>query len=96
MAQALEGNCIELAMTYTAERIGLPSLNEKQKQAVCAFFDGKDVFFSLPTGFGKLVSFQSIPFVFDYLKISQSSYVEDGHITLVVEATAATIVQCPS
>ena len=34
MVQALEGDCIELAMVYTAEWIGLPSLNEKQKQAV--------------------------------------------------------------
>ena len=36
MAQALEGDCVELAMAYTAEWIGLPSLNEKQKEASCA------------------------------------------------------------
>ena len=30
-------------MAYAAERIGLPSLNEKQKQAVRPFLDGKDV-----------------------------------------------------
>ena len=30
-------------MAYAAERIGLPSLNEKQKQAVRAFLGGKDV-----------------------------------------------------
>ena len=34
--QALEGDCVELAMAYTAEQIGLPSLNEKQKEASCA------------------------------------------------------------
>ena len=61
-------------MAYTAEWIGLPSLNKKQKQAVRAFLDGKDVFVSLPTGFGKSVCFQSIPFMFDYLKSSQFSY----------------------
>ena len=51
-------------MRYAAERIGIPSLNEKQK-AVRAFVGGKDVFVSLPTGFGKSVCFQSVPFVFD-------------------------------
>ena len=63
-------------MAYAAERIRLPSLNEKQKQAVFVFLDGKHVFVSLPTGFGKSVCFQSIPFMFGYLKSSQSSYVE--------------------
>ena len=43
---------------------------------------------SLPTGFGKSVCFQSPPFVFDCLKSSQSSYMEDRHIALV-EPTAA-------
>ena len=75
LAQALSDHR-ELAMMCAAERIGIPSLNAKQKQAVCAFLDGKYVFVSLPTGIGKSACFQSIPFVFDYLKSSQSSYVE--------------------
>ena len=29
--------------------------------------DGKDVFISLPTGFGKLMCFQTLPFVYDCL-----------------------------
>ena len=85
MAQALEGNRVELAMAYAAKRVGLPSLNEKQKEAVRACLDGKDVFVSLLTGFGKLVCFQTMLFVFDYLISSQSSYVEDRHIALVVQ-----------
>ena len=75
LPQAL-GYRVELAMAYAAEWIGLLSLNEKQKQAVRAFLHAKYVFVSLPTGFGKSVCFQSIPFVFDYLKSSQSSYME--------------------
>ena len=43
MAQALEGDCVELTMADAAEWIGLPSLNEKQKQAVHAFLEEKDV-----------------------------------------------------
>ena len=61
----MEGDRVEQAMRYAAERIGIPSLNEKQKEAVRAFVGGKDVFVSLPTGFGKSVCFQSVLFVFD-------------------------------
>ena len=46
---------------------------------------------SLPTGFGKSICFQSILLVLDYLGSSQSSDVEDKHIALVVEPTAATM-----
>ena len=45
---------------------------------------------SLPTRFGKLVCFQSLPFVFDYLDSGpESSSIEDRRIALVVEPTAA-------
>ena len=70
LAQALESDRIELAVAYAASRIGVPSLNAHQKQAVRAFVNGKDVFISLPTGFGKSVCFQSLPFVLDYLDSS--------------------------
>ena len=33
----MEGDRVEQAMRYAAERIGIPSLNEKQKEAVRAF-----------------------------------------------------------
>ena len=48
---------VELALSYAAERIGVSSLNEKEKQTVQAF-EGKDVFMSLPTGYGKSVCFR--------------------------------------
>ena len=67
LVQVLQGDQLELAMAYTAGRIGIPSLHAHQKQAVRAFVDGKDVFVSLPTGFGKSVCFQSLPFVFNYV-----------------------------
>ena len=41
LAQELEDDRVELAMVYAAGRIGVPSLNAKQKQAVRAFLDGR-------------------------------------------------------
>ena len=88
-ATDVDGDCTDLALCYAAERLGLPSLNEKQKEAVRTFVTGKDVFVSLPIGFGKSICFQSVPFVLDYLGSSESNEVEDKHIALVVEPTAA-------
>ena len=86
----MDGDRTELALSYAAQRLRLPSLNEKQKEAVRAFLSGKDVFVSLPTGFGKSVCFQSIPFVMDYLGSQSASDVEDKYIiVLVIEPTAA-------
>ena len=36
-----------------AQAIGIAQLKEEQKQAVCSFVSGNDVFVSLPTGYGK-------------------------------------------
>lgn len=78
MAMDVDGDRTDLALSYAAERLGLPSLNEKQKEAVRTFFTGKDVFVSLPTGFGKSVCFQSVPFMLDYLGNSESNKVEES------------------
>ena len=50
-----------------AQKLCLEWLNEKQEEAVTSFMGGKDVFVSLPTGYGKSVCFQSVPFVLDYI-----------------------------
>ena len=41
-------------------------LKSQQKQAIVAVYEGKDVFVFLPTGFGKSVCFQVLPFLFDH------------------------------
>ena len=43
-------------------------LHDDQKKALRGFFSGKDLYFSVPTGFGKSLIFQSIPLVIDHLK----------------------------
>lgn len=63
----MEGDRTKLSMAYAARWLGVPNLSTRQKQAVRAFFDGKDMFVSLPTESGKSLCFQSLPFAYDYL-----------------------------
>ncbi len=41
-------------------------LKEKQKEAMKAMYEGNDVFLWLPTGYGKSICYQILPFLFDY------------------------------
>ena len=38
----------------------------KQAEAIKFIYDGEDVFLWLPTGYGKSVCYQVLPFLFDY------------------------------
>jgi bloom syndrome protein len=44
------------------------NLKEKQLEAVLSFLNGKDVFVSLPTGYGKSIIYAILPLVFDKYK----------------------------
>ena len=37
-------------------------------EAILAFVSGRDVFVSLPTGYGKSICYASLPFVFDTIR----------------------------
>ena len=39
---------------------------ERQREAVQALYEGKDVFLWLPTGYGKSICYQILPFLFDF------------------------------
>ena len=56
------------AVCYALSQLRTPhlSLKEQQRRSIRAIFDGKDVFVCLPTGFGKSLCFQTLPFVFDH------------------------------
>lgn len=58
------------ALSYALSMLGTPglTLKEEQKLAIRAVYGAKDVFVWLPTGFGKSICFQALPFVFDYKK----------------------------
>lgn len=88
LTMAEEAASFGSAFSYAAEKLAIGRLNGKQREAVRGFLDEKDVFVCLPTGFGKSVCFQSLPFIFDYIK-SQPGEVIDKYIALVIEPTAA-------
>ena len=58
----------EDAVLYALECLGRPSLKLKseQTQAIESVLAGKDTFVWLPTGHGKFLCFEVIPFAFDY------------------------------
>ena len=61
------------------EQFKFSELNKHQKEAIIsAVLKKKDVFVSLPTGFGKSVIFQALPMVFDGFTGAS------GHIVIVV------------
>ena len=66
-----------------AYQVGVPSLNEKQKQAASSFLDGK-MCLSVYLRICNSVCFQSLLSVLGYVNSSQSSYAEERHTALVV------------
>lgn len=59
---------IEDVINEVAKRLDLGRLKPKQMEAIIAFIEGRDVFVSLPTGYGKSIIYTSLPFIFDKLK----------------------------
>ena len=53
------------------------TLKVEQLDAIKCIYDGKDVFLWLPTGFGKSICYETLPFVFNYKH-------RDGRTTVVV------------
>ena len=51
-------------LAYAMKRIGKDGLHikDEQKQAIREVYEGKDVFVWLPTGYGKSVCYESLPF----------------------------------
>ena len=70
MAIASSSYCPSFVSTvsYSLAQLGEPHLHlkDEQKCSIHAIYGGKDVFMFLPTGFGKSVCYQVLPFVFDH------------------------------
>ena len=58
----------ELSLSYALSCLRLQGieLKDKQLEAIRTIYDGKDVFLWLPTGYGKSLCYQCLPFLFDH------------------------------
>ena len=59
---------IDAAIDAAMQVFGLKSLKYQQREAIREFVSGRDVFVSLPTGFGKSYCYALLPTVFDSLR----------------------------
>ena len=75
---------IENALQFAVTRLGFTEAKEKQKEAVIAFVNGKDVFVSLPTGYGKSLCYTCLPFLFDTLGLKMDEILGVGSVIVVV------------
>ena len=76
---------VESTLRAIGKSHGYVEIKEKQRDAILAFVSGKDVFVSLPTGYGKSFCYQCLPLLFD---IPQSHEVGTS-IAVVVTPLAA-------
>lgn len=78
---------ILVAVKEASESLGVSKLKKEQKDALVAFASGRDVFVSLPTGFGKSLCYSCLPGVFARLRstaCSSDSSIELFPIVVIV------------
>lgn len=74
------------SLSYAVSRVGKAGivLKPEQRQAVRHMYDGRDVFLWLPTGFGKSICYEVLPFLFDCKLGKCDTVSSEGSIVIVV------------
>ena len=56
------------AFVYALKSIGKPGLelHKEQEEALSSVYEGQDTFVWLPTGFGKSICYECLPFLYDF------------------------------
>ena len=87
------------ALSYALERLGKRTLQLKPEQeaSILSICNKKDVFMWLPTGFGKTICYEILPFLFDYLRSTctfekQHSPVASASLVLVISPLVSLMV----
>ena len=75
----------ESALIYALNAIGRKDvkLKDEQERTIRYLYDGEDVFLWLPTGFGKSICYECLPFMFDY-KLGRTTAPASRSTVLVV------------
>ena len=76
---------VESALRAIGTSHGYAEIKDKQRAAILAFVHGKDVFVSLPTGYGKSFCYQCLPLLFNTL---QSNEVPTSIVVVVTPLAA--------
>ena len=66
---------IEEVVLRAVQRLGFADLRPQQMEAIKTFMQGKDVFVSLPTGYGKSLIYSVLPYAYDELRGCRGSIV---------------------
>lgn len=62
-----ESSSFSTSVTYALKKLGsIHVLKEEQKNVIYAIYGGHETFVCLPTGFGKSLCYQVLPFMFDH------------------------------
>ena len=73
MASVASPSPTDVALDYAASQLKFADLKTSQRDALENFMLGKDVFVSLPTGYGKSLIYQAAPFCMDSMKKTDDS-----------------------
>ena len=60
-----ESSTMEFCYREAAKSLGYPTLKDEREKVLSKFLEGNDVFVSLPTGYGKSLSYAALPHAFD-------------------------------